>query len=127
MSILHIGMAVSSQDAARNLFEGIFGFPVLYRFELDRINSLTLLGFDATADVIVYDAGNTRLEVFIPTPPPPPHHVYNHLCLTVADVEAIVKKAELAGYQIRRITKESRLITFIVDHDGNLYEVKPIE
>ncbi len=125
LSIIHVGLAVSSEASARSIFAELFGFRELYRFKLERDHAWSLMRIDSTADVMVYDAGHSKLEVFIPSRPLEPAITFNHVCLAVDDVEETVRKAELLGLEIRRISKESRMVTFIIDCDGNLYEIKP--
>jgi catechol 2,3-dioxygenase-like lactoylglutathione lyase family enzyme len=125
MMMIHSAVAVRSEAAAARLFEDIFGFRRLYQFQIPPKAFQTL--FDLTTDsvtALVYDAGNAQIEVFILGKCHVSPKEIHHICLGFADREEIIEKARAAGLEIRIFEREDSSVVFIVDQDGNLYELK---
>lgn len=125
--IIHTGIAVSSSDRADLVFEHIFEMKRLYSFEIEKDIVDVLFGGSSGMSVRVYDAGTTRLEVFI-TPEAASYPAgFHHICLGVPDRNRLLKKARAAELEVRRYERSNGSdVIFVVDRDGNLYEIKEI-
>lgn len=124
--IIHACVPVSACNPPELIFEDLFGMKLLYDFPINPDIMRTLFHAPVDCQARVYEAGNTRIEVFIleePVPRPGPFH---HLCLEVPDSKAIIKKAEKMGFEIRQYQRPDSEVVFIIDKDGNLYEIKQI-
>ncbi|MBN1355333.1 VOC family protein [bacterium] len=122
--LVHAGITVGSEEAAGIIFENLFGFKKLYAFHIEPEILNALFGYDRAAEVCVYDMGNARLEVFIIAEIPVKPAWFDHLCISVSDMEATIRRAESSGFEIRRYRRETGEVVFIVDSFGNLYELK---
>ena len=47
-----------------------------------------------------------------------------HVCLKVDDLEAFLEKCRTLQVKIVQVPKENNLLTFILDDDANLFEIK---
>ncbi len=95
----------------------------------------TLLGLDEVAppkslhalDLIWFKLGDTELHLFA-EPPTGQDHSGRHLCIAVADVEALREKLEGAGMSVvGTIPIPGRPRYFVRDPFGNLIEITTIE
>ncbi len=125
MILQHASVTVCSEDAAVSVFEDLFEMPLLYTFPISAEIIYALFNIRGTADARVYDAGNSRIEVFIMTDPPIPGRT-QHLCLGFPDRDLIVSRAESMGFEIRKFRRPDAEVIFIIDNDGNLFEIKSV-
>jgi len=122
---VHAALGVGTEERAREIFEDLFGLSVIKEFEAGVELMEPLFGVKESVNVIVYDAGGAALEVFIDRAGNPPRDRFTHVCLQAADRPELVRRAEELGLGIRKHTKpDGGEIIFIVDTDGNIYEVK---
>ncbi len=124
--LIHACVAVSSFEAARFIFEELFSMERLYDFIIEPKVVNTLFGIEAKAKAIVYDAGSAKLEIFVVEGDLPKTPVFNHLCLGFSNRNEIIEKAGAEGFEVRRYERGDSEVVFIVDTDGNLYELKDI-
>jgi len=123
--LLHSCVTVSSKENALLFFEKVFGFKMLYSFDIspEIIQALFNVNVDLPVHAIKYDMGNSCLEVFILSEMPEPG-VFQHICIEFNDRNEVIKRAEGAGMQIRRYKRSDTEVVFAVDTDNNLYELK---
>ena len=122
--LLHACVTVSSAARARQVFSDLFGLPLVKKFEVGADLCATLFGFAGEATVHVYDAGPAAIEVFVCHEKPQPRGSYDHVCLDLADLAAVLESAAAQGMEVRRFRKEDKDVVILRDKDGNLYELK---
>lgn len=122
--IQHVCLPVASERNAQTVFEEVFEWPILYRFPIDSKTLNSLFNVDHEAEAIVYDAGNVNVEVFITGEAGLDANRFRHICLTVADRDTLLEKARIHGLEIRTAQRGDKTVFFLVDFDGNLYELK---
>ncbi len=49
-----------------------------------------------------------------------------HVCLEVGDASGLAARCAAMGLEIREVARGERKVTFVVDEDGNLYEIKQL-
>lgn len=123
--LIHSCITVSSLSNAQFIFESLFELPLLYTFEIEPEIIQSLFKVNLSAHARVYDTGNSRLEVFV-IPEMPSPGPFQHLCLGFRDREPIIQKAVDAGFKVRRYRRPDAEVVFIVDTDGNLFELKSV-
>ncbi|HPQ39081.1 MAG TPA: VOC family protein [bacterium] len=122
--LIHSCLTVSSVANASLIFETILGFDLLYTFDIDAQVLNTLFHVNQPAHARVYELGNTRLEIFVMPDMPRPGPL-QHICIGVPDRDAVVDRFASAGMNVRRVERNDGCVIFCIDHDGNLYELKP--
>jgi hypothetical protein len=65
-----------------------------------------------------------KVEVFLADPPDERGPRFEHICLEVEDRETFMKKCQGSNVAVNLVPKENRLLLFIQDDDGNLFEIK---
>ncbi|MBN1295947.1 hypothetical protein JXA80_04145 [bacterium] len=121
--LIHSALSLRTPEAAKMIFEDIFAFPLLYSFDIGPSTMAALFGIERAVVAQVYDLGTTRLEVFIMDDMPTPGRL-QHLCLAVADREAVVTRWKVEGWEVRRFQRDDGDVIFCIDADGNMYELK---
>ena len=124
---LHAGVCASTVERAEKVFEDLFGFERIKDFQAPPELMDNLFGVNESVRVMVYDAGPIMLEVFVSPAQAGRTGGYTHLCLAIADKEALIRNAADAGFAIRRHERpDGSHIVFLRDEDGNLYEIKEL-
>jgi len=124
MDLLHVALPASSEERADGFYVGVLGLtkaePKVLAAELSR----ALFGIDRALTVINYTGEAAHFEVFVTgaLPEPPPR--VDHACIAVESLGEFLRKCDEARVEVLRIPKGERLLTFIRDPDGNLFEVK---
>ena len=121
--LVHSCVTVRSLENAIQVFEELFGFKLLYTFEIAPEVFKTLFHIEEPAHARFYDTGNSRLEVFVMDNMPKPG-AFQHICLGFEDRNPVIEKAEELGFEVRRYHRDKSVIVFVVDADRNLYELK---
>lgn len=121
--LLHSCISVRSTESAARLFESVLGLSLAYRFDIEPETMQKLFHRDSPAHVLVYNAGNCRIEVFIMPDMPAPGTI-QHLCFDCNNRETAIHQAQAFGMKIRRYARETGDVIFIEDEDGNLIELK---
>ena len=122
--IQHTALAVRSETAAVRIFEHLFNMKRLYEFDIPQDAFEALFHISTSAHALVYDAGNTHIEVFVLPEPISKPPGFEHLCVEVNDRAKIIAKAEDLGFEIRKYHREDTTVIFVMDDDGNLFEIK---
>ena len=74
--------------------------------------------------LIDYGGEGVQFEIFLVPPGEIPAAGLAHVCLEVGDAAGLVERCAAAGLAIREVVRGERRVTFVVDEDGNLYEIK---
>ncbi len=120
----HICIEVSSEERCREIFEGVLGLSVAYSFRIDEEFMGRMFGLKAECESVVYQAGDTKIEVFIRPEMGRPVPGTAHLCLSVPDRGRVLQSAEAKGLDVLHHPRNGRPLYYIRDRDGNLYEIK---
>ena len=123
LMLVHSCVTVRSLENARQVFEDLFQFKLLYTFEIASEIFKTLFKIEEPAHARVYDTGNSRLEVFVMNNMPEPG-AFQHICLGFPDRDSVIEKAEHLGFEVRKYHREDATVVFVLDADKNLYELK---
>ena len=122
----HICIEVSSKKNCRVIFEEVLGLKPAYSFEIEKEFMARMFDVHNPCEAVVYQAGDTKIEVFIRPEMEKLGKRTTHLCLIMPDRERVLKSAEESGLTILHHPREGRPLYYIRDHDGNLYEIKEL-
>ena len=120
-SIGHVAIRVKDIDRALGFYAGRLGFEEMFRLHRDdgRLSLLYLRVTDGQYLELFPDAAGERA-------PPPEANGLNHLCLTVADIEAVVRDLAERGVPLSRPVRrgaDGNHQAWIEDPDGNRIEL----
>ena len=122
----HVCIEVSSEERSQEIFEEILGLDRAYSFLIDEGFMTRMFGLENACEAVVYQAGKTKIEVFIRPKMGGSDSRTSHLCITVPDREKVLKACREKGVAILLHPRDGRPLYYIRDHDGNLYEIKEL-
>ena len=99
------------------------GLNPLYEFTLDEEPARRLLGLDQPVDVVVFGSQQRLVEAFV-VPERTIGTSPNHLCLVLTDVPSSLERCRSHGLDVRTARVGDREVYFVLDMDGNLFELK---
>lgn len=120
----HVCIEVSSKERCREVFKEVLGLKPAYSFGIEKDFMERMFEIHNSCEAVVYQAGDTKIEVFIRPEMAKSSSDTAHLCLLVPDREGVLKSAEEKGMTILHHPRDGRPLYYIRDHDGNLYEIK---
>ncbi len=124
MRMLHVGIGASGEGNADLFFQELLGLEKAAPIPLAAGMAERIFAVGRDMAIVNYTAAGIRFEVFIDPLYSAPERSVLHACFEVDDLEALVVRCAALGLEVNRVPKGDRVVTFIRDRDGNLYEVK---
>ncbi len=124
MKIIHTGLAASSEEKADRFFIDILGLEKSVPKTLDKKLAQAIFGINNELLIIHYRGGTVHYEILVYQEYKEPENQIAHSCIQVTDLINILNKCREAGLKVVEVPKDSVVVTFISDYDGNLFEVK---
>ena len=121
----HAALVCSSERNADRFYKELLGLkksvPKILSTELVRV----IFNTESETTVINYAGEKIRFEIFIADPVNAPAAIaLPHVCLEVKEIDGLVEKCRAMGFEVILAPKGERILTFILDHDRNLFEIK---
>ena len=123
MKLMHAALVCSTENKADRFFADLLGFKKSEPKILFRELSQALFGVDEDLTIIKYLDEKMVLEILIHQAGAAPPARLAHLCIEVEDPDALLTRCRDRGVEIRQVHKGDKIITFIADDDGNLFEL----
>tara|TARA_Y100000031_G_scaffold149698_1_gene187937 strand:+ start:3062 stop:3454 length:393 start_codon:yes stop_codon:yes gene_type:complete len=124
LDILHTGLAASSEEKSDRFYVDILGLEKSKPKTLDKKLTQALFGINKELLIIHYRGRTVHYEILVCQGYKVSEKQIMHSCIKVSDLLNIVNKCRDAGLKIVEVPKDSVVVTFISDYDGNLFEVK---
>ncbi len=123
MDFIHIGLVSSTAERADRFFGELLGLDKTRTSSLPAAFSQALFGIDQDCGIAYYGGGGLVFEVFLTGWSEPSDRKISHTCIAVEDRAALLGRCREMGYGVREATKGEKVVVFIEDSDGNLFEV----
>jgi catechol 2,3-dioxygenase-like lactoylglutathione lyase family enzyme len=120
----HVALCCSSEKRADGFYQGILGLDRIKTSVLSAELADRLFGLEMECPLLLYGNDQFQVEVFLTDPPQTSRPGFAHTCLEVHDRDAFIKKCEAMNVVINLVPKSDRLLLFVQDEDGNLFEIK---
>ena len=124
MKLLHVALSAETEEKSDIFFVKLLGCEKLRRKNVPADLSMAVFGLDRSYNVIDYGLDGLKFEVFLDQAASAASHGPAHVCLEVEERDDFASKAESLGFETRWGTKGESRILFVLDHDGNLFEIK---
>ena len=126
MLLKHVGLACSTEDNADRFYQELLGLnksePKMLPSDLCR----AIFNIDAELPLINYTGEKVHFEIFIAGLVDELSGQITHQCLEVDGLSAFIEKCRSLGVEILQVPKGAKVLTFIKDFDGNLFEIKGV-
>ncbi len=124
MILHHLALARTSEAASDRFYIDLLGLEKRREKQVDAELCHALFGVARAHRLIDYAGDGVQFEVFLVPPGEKPPAGVAHVCLEVGDAAGFVERCRAADLEIREVPRGERRVTFVVDEDGNLYEIK---
>lgn len=124
IQLFHIGLVVSSEANADRFYGDLLGLPRTRKAELPAVLADTLFGVDAGCDILYYGEPPLVFEVFVTGWREVTERKISHTCIEVSNYDDLLRRCRAMGFCVREAPRGDRVVVFIEDNDGNLFEVK---
>jgi catechol 2,3-dioxygenase-like lactoylglutathione lyase family enzyme len=126
MRLHHLALVRTSEAASDRLYVDLLGLEKRREKQVDAELCDTLFGVAREHRLIDYAGDGVQFEIFLVPPGGVPPPGLAHVCLEVGDAAGLAARCAAAGLAIREVVRGERRVTFVVDEDGNLYEIKQL-
>ena len=124
MNLKHVALTSSSEEKADAFYADLLDLkksePKLLPMELAK----AIFNLDRELVMINYQDEQIHFEIFIAAGDDENSPKIEHTCLQVDHLEVFLEKCRRLNVDISRIPKGDKMLTFVRDFDGNLFEIK---
>ena len=124
MLLKHVALSCSSEKNSDRLCQHLLGLEKEEPKTLDIALAKAIFNVDTELLMINYWGENVHFEIFITGQPVMRDDPISHVCLEVKDLKAFLNKGHHLQMEIIQVPKGDRMLTFIRDDDGHLFEIK---
>jgi catechol 2,3-dioxygenase-like lactoylglutathione lyase family enzyme len=124
MDLIHIGLVSQSEERANHFFGDLLGLEMTRRSALPQDVARLLFGFDESCEMLYFGNESLMFEVFLTGWAEQTPKKITHSCIEVEDRSSLLARASAEGYEVREAPRQDYSVFFLVDLDGNLFEVK---
>ena len=124
MILRHVALTSSSEEKSDNFYQALLGLNKSKPKTIPPALSKALFDINSELKIINYLDENLHFEIFFTSPNNSSVRRIEHVCLEVDDLAAFLEKCRTLQVKIVQVSKEDKLLTFISDDDGNLFEIK---
>jgi len=124
MLLRHVALTCSSEEKSDKFYKNLLGLQKSEPKTIPPTLSKALFDMDAELKIINYRNDYLHFEIFFTRHNPSSANRIDHVCLEVDDLAAFLEKCRTLQVKIVQVPKEGKLLTFISDDDGNLFEIK---
>ena len=123
MIISHVGLVCSTEERADQFYVNVLGLTKAAAKTLPADLTQSLFGYNKSIQILNYQNEGSHFEIFIDARKQN-HLPIEHTCIEVADMKEFLNTCRRMKIEIRQVSKGDKVIVFIKDYDGNLFEVK---
>lgn len=127
MVVKHVALAASSEDNSDRFYGQLLGLAKISSKILARELSRQIFNLDSELHVINYADDTVRFEIFIVIQgnraASKEDKTVEHICIEVEELAVFLAKCRTLDIKVLQIPKGDKIVTFIRDYDGNLFEI----
>lgn len=120
---IHVGVGASSREDADRFYGDLLGLERTPSKTLSAEQCEALFGVSEAMETMHYVGPGADVEVFVYPSFSLPVGQVTHACMAVGERDAFVQACRAAGFTVTEFPKGDRVLVFVRDLDGNLYEV----
>ena len=124
MILRHVALTCSSEKKSDRFYKDLLGLEKTEPKILPRSLSKAIFNFDSELLMINYRGEQVHFEIFITGQSANRLKQIGHVCLEVEDLNAFLNECHHLEIEVIHVPKGDRILTFVQDNDGNLFEIK---
>ena len=124
MILKHLALTCSSEEKSDKFYQNLLGLQKSAPKTIPPSLSKALFDIDAELKIVNYTDDRLHFEIFFTDRTKSDPRPIEHACLEVDGLEEFLEKCRALQVTIIQAPKGDKLITFISDDDGNLFEIK---
>ena len=124
MMLRHLALTCSSEEKSDKFYKSLLGLQKSAPKTIPPALSKALFDIHSELEIINYHNEYLHFEIFIDSHIKSSVRRIDHVCLEVDDLARFLEKCQTLQVKIVQVPKEDKLLTFISDDDGNLFEIK---
>jgi catechol 2,3-dioxygenase-like lactoylglutathione lyase family enzyme len=123
MILRHVALACSSEEKSDKFYQDLLGLQKSEPKTIPAALSQALFDIDSELKIINYLDENLFFEIFVSDRNSGGAKRVDHVCLQTDDLNALLERCRRLQVKILQVPKGNKLLTFISDDDGNLFEI----
>jgi catechol 2,3-dioxygenase-like lactoylglutathione lyase family enzyme len=124
MILKHVARVCSSEENADRFYRNLLGLKKKKPKNLPSTLSSAIFNINSELKLINYMGEDVHFEIFLACQESKYTRALEHVCLEVDGLEEFLEKCRALEVKIIQVPKEQKLLTFILDYDDNLFEIK---
>jgi len=124
MILKHVALVCGSEDNSNKFYGQLLGLTKIDSKILPRELSRQIFKMDSELKIINYADDDIHFEIFITSRKSLNHKRIEHVCIEIGEMELFLEKCQSMGVNVLKIPKGDKLLVFVTDYDGNLFEIK---
>jgi catechol 2,3-dioxygenase-like lactoylglutathione lyase family enzyme len=123
MILRHIALTCSSEQNSDKFYQDLLGLKKSEPKTIPPALSKALFDIDSELKIINYLDQNLHFEIFFTRQNTSGIRSVAHACIAVDNPTIFLEKCNALQVNVIQVPKEDKLLTFISDDDGNLFEI----
>jgi len=124
MVLKHVALVCGSEGNSDKFYGQVLGLTKINSKILPRKLSRQIFKLDSELKIVNYADDNLHFEIFINNRKSPGDKRIEHVCVEVPDLKSFLEKCDTMDVHVLKIPKKDKLLVFVTDLDGNLFEIK---
>jgi catechol 2,3-dioxygenase-like lactoylglutathione lyase family enzyme len=124
MILRHIALTCSSEERSDKFYKNLLGLQKSDPKTIPPSLSKALFDINSELKIINYLDDFLHFEIFITRHNTSGIRRIEHVCLEVDDLAEFLEKCRTLQVKIIQVPRGEKLLTFVSDADGNLFEIK---
>jgi len=124
MILRHVALTCSSEEKSDKFYKNLLGLQKSEPKTIPAALSKALFAINSELKIINYLNEYLHFEIFLTSHNNSSVRRIDHVCLEVDDLAVFLEKCRTLQVKIIQVPRKDKLLTFISDDDGNLFEIK---
>jgi catechol 2,3-dioxygenase-like lactoylglutathione lyase family enzyme len=124
MILRHLALTCSSEERSDKFYKNLLGLQKSDPKTIPPALSKALFDINSELKIINYLDDFLHFEIFITRHNTSGIRRIEHVCLEVDDLAEFLEKCRTLQVKIVQVPRADKVLTFVSDDDGNLFEIK---